>query len=192
MEKKDTLYLTINYQGKDTDVEIEDQTNSIQEIINKLVVALDLSRTDGAGNPASYHLGRLTDDFDEILPPFINGKEQTLLDYNIKDGDKLSLTMIPIAGGGGIEIPNRINDEQLWRNITRFHFIQSMIALVIGFVIVILGIYVLLVGTTGNSDWKFSILDFESNITNAGPGIILCIIGLLVIWASRINVKVKK
>lgn len=95
---EDEFFVLLSYQGNEYTVEIEDPTNSVQEIINKVIVGLGLSRTDGGGNPATYHLGRILDDQEEILQPTINGEEQTLADYQIKPGDRLSLTMIPIAG----------------------------------------------------------------------------------------------
>lgn len=95
---EDNFFVLLSYQGNEYTVEIEDPTNSVQEIINKVIVGLGLSRTDGGGNPATYHLGRILDDQEEILQPTINGEEQTLADYQIKPGDRLSLTMIPIAG----------------------------------------------------------------------------------------------
>ena len=95
---EDEFFVLLSYQGNEYTVEIEDPTNSVQEIISKVIVGLGLSRTDGGGNPATYHLGRILDDQEEILQPTINGEEQTLADYQIKPGDRLSLTMIPIAG----------------------------------------------------------------------------------------------
>ncbi|MFH1119800.1 MAG: hypothetical protein V1775_08240 [Bacteroidota bacterium] len=95
---EETFFILLAYQGNEYTVEIEDPTNSIQEIINKLITGLGLSRTDGGGNPATYHLGRVLDDQEEILQTKINGEERTLVDYRIQPGDRLTLTMIPIAG----------------------------------------------------------------------------------------------
>lgn len=95
---EEPFFILLSYQGNDYTVEVEDPTNSIHEIINKVIVGLGLSRTDGGGNPATYHLGRIIDDQEEILKPKVNGEERTLVDYRIQPGDRLTLTMIPIAG----------------------------------------------------------------------------------------------
>jgi len=95
---EEEFFVVLNYQGNEYNVEVEDPTNSIQELINKVIVGLGLSRTDGGGNPATYHLGRVLDEEEEILQPKVDGEEKTLIDYQVQPGDKLTLTMIPIAG----------------------------------------------------------------------------------------------
>lgn len=95
---EEDFFVLLSYQGNEYTVEVEDPTNSIQEIINKVITGLGLPRTDGGGNPATYHLGRVMDDKEEILQTKVNGEERTLVDYRIQPGDRLTLTMIPIAG----------------------------------------------------------------------------------------------
>lgn len=95
---EEEFMIVLSYQGNEYNVQIEDPTNSIQDIINKVIAGLGLSRVDGGGNPATYHLGRVVDDEEEILQPKVKGEEKTLIDYQVQPGDTLTLTMIPIAG----------------------------------------------------------------------------------------------
>lgn len=90
--------MILSYQGNEYNVEVEDPNSSIQDLINKLIAGLGLPRTDGGGNPATYHLGRVLDGDEEILQPKVDGEEKTLLDYHVNPGDHMTLTMIPIAG----------------------------------------------------------------------------------------------
>ena len=94
----DVFFVILTYQGDDSTVEVEDPTNSIQELINKIIVGLGLPRMDGAGNPVTYFLGRVHNDGEEVLKPKVNGEEKNLIDYQVQPGDRLTLTMIPIAG----------------------------------------------------------------------------------------------
>ncbi len=95
---EEEFFITVCYQGNEYSVEVEDPNRSIQDHINKLISGMRLPRADGGGNPSTYHLGRSIDGEEEILRPKIDGEEKTLLDYNVKPGDVLTLTMVPIAG----------------------------------------------------------------------------------------------
>ncbi len=95
---EEEFFIVLNYQGNEYNVEIEDPTSSIKEIIDKVILGLGLSRLDGGGNPATYVLGRQIDDQEDILQPKVDGEEKTLIDYQVQPGDRITLTMIPIAG----------------------------------------------------------------------------------------------
>jgi hypothetical protein len=92
------FFIILNYQGNELTVQIEDSTNTIQDIIDKIINGLGLSKTDAGGNPVTYHLGMTRDGEELILQNRIKGEEKTLMDYNIQSGDRVTLTMIPIAG----------------------------------------------------------------------------------------------
>lgn len=95
---EEEFYIVLNFQGNEYTIEIEDPTNTIDEIIKKVIAGLGLSRVDGGNNPLVYHLGRSVDDNEEILQPRVKGEERTLIDYQVQPGDTLTLTTIPIAG----------------------------------------------------------------------------------------------
>ncbi len=95
---EDGFFVVISHQGNEYNVGIEDPNSPIGELIRKLILGLGLPQTDGGGHPATYYLGRVTDNQEEILQSKVDGEEKTLMDYNVKPGDYLTVTMIPIAG----------------------------------------------------------------------------------------------
>lgn len=92
------IEIILVYQDSEYSMQIEDLTKSVAETVKEIVEALQLSWSDGGGNPITYHLGRSTGRDEEILKPKLKGKDQTLYDYNIKNDDKLILIKEVIAG----------------------------------------------------------------------------------------------
>lgn len=74
----------------------------IKDLIERIVKKLALPKIDNGGNPIQYLLCQhLNDDNEPEILEFEDeeGTEQALVDYNIKPGDQLILTDLPIAGG---------------------------------------------------------------------------------------------
>ena len=94
----DVFFVILTYKGDDSTVEVEDPTNSIQELINKIMLVLGLSRVGLDFKPVIYALGRWYNGEDEILYSKVNGEEKYLIDYQVQPGDRLTLEMIPVAG----------------------------------------------------------------------------------------------
>lgn len=93
------FFIILSHQGDEYEIDVTNPYNTIRDIIDRLIQELNLPRLDGGGNPATYFLGKLDESGEEvILHPEKNRKEQTLLDYGVESGDKLILTMVPIAG----------------------------------------------------------------------------------------------
>ena len=90
--------IVLVYQDNKYSMKVEDLTKSIADAIKEIVEALQLSWRDGGGNPITYHLGRNTGEEEEILKPRSKGKDQTLFDYKINNGDELILIKEVIAG----------------------------------------------------------------------------------------------
>ncbi len=92
------FFIVLSHKGREFNVAIQDPNSPIQDLIDRIITNLKLPRVDGGGNPAKYLLGRMHDNREEILQPRAGGEEKNLLDYNVKPGDRISLTIIPIAG----------------------------------------------------------------------------------------------
>lgn len=90
--------IVLVYQENKYSMKVEDPTKSIGEALKEIVEALKLSWQDAGGNPITYHLGRNTGEEEEILRPKFQGREQTIFDYNIQQGDELILIKEVIAG----------------------------------------------------------------------------------------------
>jgi hypothetical protein len=67
----------------------------------------------------------------------------------------------------------------------------TLVGIVAGVVMVLLGGGVFYLGITGVVTWPASALGFTSQLVNASPGIVLFIVGLVAIWSSRRKVAVE-
>ena len=96
------VMLTIDGTSYDEiEVKVTDPNKTIRDQINSIVQVFELPRMDNGGNPITYLLGRMEDDSD--TPSILefsdaDGREQTLMDYNVKSGDHLHLISRAIAG----------------------------------------------------------------------------------------------
>ena len=95
------VYLTI----KDTvfqcvEVLVSEPALTIKEQIERIMNVFDLPRHDEAGNPKQYVLGEIMKDDEPRIFEFEgeDGREMTLMDYNVKKGTHLCLTEMPLYG----------------------------------------------------------------------------------------------
>lgn len=118
-EYEDDFIIILTIDGteyEEEECEVTDPNKTIRQLIASIIVAFDLPKIDGAGNPLQYLLGLTNENDDE--PEIIeiedeNGREQTLADYGILPGDHLHLISVPIAGGGPcIYTPREIKTKQ--------------------------------------------------------------------------------
>ena len=58
-----------------------------------------------------------------------------------------------------------------------------------GFTLCVVGFIFALVGGTGTIDWKFDFLRGSSSLSNASPGIVLLVTGLIIIIVTRFSVR---
>jgi len=67
----------------------------------------------------------------------------------------------------------------------------TLVGILAGVVMVLLGGGVFYLGITGVVTWPASALGFTSQLVNASPGIVLFVVGLVAIWGSRRKVAVE-
>jgi hypothetical protein len=72
------------------------------------------------------------------------------------------------------------------------HLIYSLTGLVAGLVIALGGVILFLYGIAGNTRWAISMLAIDSELSDAAPGTILFVVGLLVVCATRFDIRSKK
>ena len=91
-----------------------------------------------------------------------------------------------------IEIPNNSSDDVI-KEAIKSQYRYSIIGYIVGIVIILLGIILLVLKIFFPlNDLSFKILSFSISTSNASPGIILFIIGLIIIYITRFSVKTKK
>lgn len=91
-----------------------------------------------------------------------------------------------------IKVPPEVRDTQLWQRTILFQFVYSLCGLVLGLVCTFGGIALLLHGVAGKSSWTAALLGLESDISDAPPGVILFIVGLLIVGVTRFRVTPAK
>lgn len=101
-EEEFIINLTIDgTEYEEVEVKVTDPNKTIREQIKSIVSVFELPEVDNAGNPIQYVLGQIMEDGEEpeiLEPEDEKSCEQTLIDYNIKCGDKLNLLSVPIYG----------------------------------------------------------------------------------------------
>jgi hypothetical protein len=68
----------------------------------------------------------------------------------------------------------------------------SLIALFLGTIIFIGGLILFFHSLNGRTKWVVSFLGIHSELSDAPPGIVLCIIGLFVIYINRYSININK
>lgn len=90
-----------------------------------------------------------------------------------------------------LELPSSLG-EGFWNRVLTLHFIYSTLGLLLGAACLAGGLLLFLRGVTGSSSWTSSVLGLRSNISDAPPGAVLFIVGILIILLTRFAVKVQR
>lgn len=102
------VYLTIDGTSyEDVLLNINEPATSIRQVTERIVQTFELPRLDNGGNPIPYLLGiTIEEDQEPEILEFEDGdgREQSILDYNVQPGAHLHLFSAPIGGGGGFQI----------------------------------------------------------------------------------------
>jgi len=69
---------------------------------------------------------------------------------------------------------------------------QAKSGRIIGFICVFLGAILLILDIAGIVNFNIQIGAFNSSLSNATPGVFLILIGFLVIWVTKLKIKVIK
>jgi hypothetical protein len=83
-------------------------------------------------------------------------------------------------------------NAELAKAIVRHQLIYSLSGLTLGLACVVGGLILTLYGVTGSAGWTAKVLGLESKLSDAAPGVVLFIVGLFVVWATRFSVKSRK
>ena len=108
-QEKPGIKVIFSYENKSCVIRVLNPTENIKYTIEKVKEEArnnperlwHLPEMDNGGNRIKYYLGRMMDNGkSEILKEKNNhGEEQSLFDYNVKEGDKLIIIKKTIAGG---------------------------------------------------------------------------------------------
>ena len=63
--------------------------------------------------------------------------------------------------------------------------------LIAGLIVILFGVLLCIIGVAGGTSWTTSILGFESSISDATPGVVIAIVGLVIVFITRPKVEIK-
>ena len=108
MDNEQDFYLNIVYKNKTVKFRVANPEAPMNLLMNKLRHAIggdgklifDFPSIDQTGAPLDYFFGKEDPEVHEIrvMRPRIGKEDQSLLDYNIKNGDTVSLIPDPFPG----------------------------------------------------------------------------------------------
>jgi|GEM_PF-1944244 len=67
----------------------------------------------------------------------------------------------------------------------------AMLALILGLTSMIGGVILGIRGVTGSTSWTAKLLGLSSTINDAAPGVVLFVVGLFMVWATRPKIKLR-
>jgi len=68
----------------------------------------------------------------------------------------------------------------------------SKLGLGAGLIVIGVGALLLILGITGSVDWGLRLAGLESKLSNASPGVVAMVVGLIIIFRTRPRVKITK
>jgi hypothetical protein len=89
-----------------------------------------------------------------------------------------------------ISLPNNGDDPKLPRDALLFQFILCAIGLIGGFVFLGVGVFLTVKGLTGSITFGFKLPGISADLSNAGPGLVVSVLGLMIAIASLYFYKV--
>ena len=87
-----------------------------------------------------------------------------------------------------VDVPD---DSKVGRLAVVFQGIYSILGMALGAVCIVGGFVLFIHGIKGSSNWVVKILGLESNISDAAPGAILFLVGLLTVVVTRYAATVR-
>lgn len=90
------------------------------------------------------------------------------------------------------EVLSSPNSSEIIKQGMHYEFISFLLPFISGFACLIGGFILTILGFNGNISWIVEVSGFTSKLTNATPGIILMIIGLLIILNKKFEVNISK
>jgi hypothetical protein len=86
-------------------------------------------------------------------------------------------------------VPRKAFTEAVAKDVVRRHFVYSLAGLGVGFACMVLGLVLLVHGVTGATGWVVQLLGLKSTLSDAAPGVVLAVVGFLVVFVTRFDVR---
>ncbi len=91
-----------------------------------------------------------------------------------------------------LELPKIPRERHFWGRLAVLQLIYSLAGLVFGLACVVGGIVLFFHGVAGSSSWVGEFIGVQSKLSDAAPGTVLFVVGLVVVWLTRFSVRVRQ
>lgn len=181
----ESLYIIVRHRGNEYLVEIDDPTEPLKSIVNKLVGLLGIERRDRNGTPLYHYLERKVGVEEELLQPQVDGEDKSLLDYNVKSEDMFFIRTFSVGSVHGVYSTHIKKYGITWMDLIELKNVYAWLGVLLGLPIAAYGVYLILMGLTAETAYKTLVVGNKIIITNAFPGIVLFFAGLLIVWVTK-------
>ena len=91
-----------------------------------------------------------------------------------------------------IEVPVVPGERSILSRLVRLQLAYSLAGLTLGLICVVGGILLFFHGVTGSTSWVGHVIGVQGRLSDAAPGTVLFVVGLLVVWITRFDVRVRR
>ena len=91
-----------------------------------------------------------------------------------------------------LELPPNPRERHFWGRLAVLQLIYSLAGLVLGLACIVGGILLFFHGVAGSSSWVGEFIGVQSKLSDAAPGTVLFVVGLVVVWLTRFTVRVRQ
>jgi hypothetical protein len=94
----------------------------------------------------------------------------------------LALIEVPVGSGG----------QRVLSRLARLQLAYSLAGLTLGLICVVGGILLFFHGVSGSTSWVGHVIGLQGGLSDAAPGTVLFVVGLLIVWITRFDVRVER
>src|SRR5438094_4610948 len=91
-----------------------------------------------------------------------------------------------------LELPPNPRERRFWGRLATLQLIYSLAGLVFGLACIVGGIVLFSHGVSGSSSWVGEFIGVQTKLSDAAPGTVLFVVGLVVVWLTRFAVRVRQ
>jgi hypothetical protein len=92
---------------------------------------------------------------------------------------------------GALVLPPNPGERHFWGRLATLQLIYSLAGLLVGLACVVGGIVLFFHGVAGSTSWVGSVIGIQGKLSDAAPGTVLFVVGLLVVFLTRFDVRVR-
>ena len=91
-----------------------------------------------------------------------------------------------------LELPAAPRERHFWGQLAVLQLIYSLAGLLLGLACIVGGILLFFHGVAGSSSWVGQFIGLQSKLSDAAPGTVLFVVGVVIVWLTRFAVRVRQ